>query len=207
MLVWGRALPAGWGMWSLPCTQHWWHVSGVLDLVLCSPVWDIRAYWTESSKGPWKWWRYWSVWHMGEGSGRILQVCINMWGQKLDIARDFSALYLQWAQYRKFHLNTRKKFHCKGDITLNQITQRVLKSLSLEIVKTYLDMALSSLLLLNLFLAGVAGLGDLQRSSPTSTSVWFCGNGAIWSLWSNWGLVPEVGVQLSERGLGLNACL
>lgn len=47
-------------------------------------------------------------------------------------------------------------------------------SLSLEILKTQLEVTLSDLLVVDATLSRGVGLGDLQRPLPTSTVLWFC---------------------------------
>lgn len=68
LAAWGRQLPAGWGKWSLPSTQHWcgciWSAMSSSELPRAG---KIGTYWNNSSIRPWRWWRDWSIFHVRTG--------------------------------------------------------------------------------------------------------------------------------------------
>ena len=67
---------------------------------------------------------------------------------------------------RKLQLNQRKNLTLRVTELWNRLPREAVESPSLEIFKTCLDIALSSLLWVSLLWQGV-GLGELQRALPT----------------------------------------
>ena len=68
---WGtleEALPGGWGRWSFLCSLHWWgHTWSTVSSLGLPSTSEIWSYWRESSKGPWRWLRDWSISPMRKG--------------------------------------------------------------------------------------------------------------------------------------------
>lgn len=85
---------------------------------------------------------------------------------------------------KELNLYLRKSFYRVGVTEhCNRFPREVVESLSLDIFKTQLDMALSNSLWLTLPWAGGAGLEKYQKCLPTSVILWFSIIGKI-----NWNL-------------------
>ena len=66
----GGVVPARWGKWSFPSTQHWWdHTSSTGSSSGLLSTWETCTYWKESMahKGPWRGLRDWSTSQMRIG--------------------------------------------------------------------------------------------------------------------------------------------
>lgn len=54
----GGVLPAGWGKWSFPSTQHWWgHTWSAVSSPGLHSTRKTWSYWGESDEWPQRWWR------------------------------------------------------------------------------------------------------------------------------------------------------
>lgn len=113
-----------WGRWWFPTAQHCWgHTwSSAYSYGLLSTR-EIRAYWRESNKGLWRWWRDWSISPVKPGSFSVVPSArIRSNGHKL--------------KYRKFHLNIRKSLFTLTVVKyLSKLPREVVEPQSSEIFK------------------------------------------------------------------------
>ena len=148
-----------------------------------------KAYSNKLSKGPWRWVRAWSIWHMkrvwkkvhySARKKRRLRYCLFLFlhlyvyliGRKKE--QDCFQLSgqdkMQWAQTEIVGMLFKHKkmlFHSKGGQTLQQVAHRGSEILHLGDSKPNWSQPWAPL-----FEQGV-GVGALQRSFPTLFNVWY----------------------------------
>lgn len=171
VVLWGciRVLPSGEGRWSFPITQAWWgHTWSTVSrsglskraVAIAESVHQRGQRWLVT-RACLPWWKAWESWDCSAcqrgGSGVVSTRYIKLPGGVV-YSRRRQALSSgsQWQDQRqRSHTETREVpsehqetlFHCEGDQVLAQVKP---KSLSLEILRSHLDVVLGRLLLMAL---------------------------------------------------------